>query len=99
MNGMKGKISLKTPFSNYESNEATILYSNNNDNLIMRGTVNIGNNKSQLNVNIVTSNGINAEICIKTPFTKDFEILRFQLCFSSYFFVVQHQSCLCTEIT
>ena len=75
MNGMKGKISLKTPFSNYESNEATILYSNNNDNLIMRGTVNIGNHKSQLNVNIVTSNGINAEICIKTPFTKDFEIL------------------------
>jgi hypothetical protein len=137
MNGMKGKISLKTPFSNYESNEATILYSNNNDNLIMRGTVNIGNHQSQLNVNIVTSNGINAEICIKTPFTKDFEILLhgndnihlfkyelsvsygdekvrkwsfqtnfafhsihgFQLCFSSYFFVVQHQSCLCTEIT
>jgi hypothetical protein len=75
MNGMKGKISLKTPFSNYESNEATMLYSNNNDNLIMRGTVNIGNHQSQLNVNIVTSNGINAEICIKTPFTKDFEIL------------------------
>ena len=72
---MKGKISLKTPFSNYESNEATILYSNNHNNLIMRGTVNIGNHKSQLNVNIVTSNGINAEICIKTPFTKDFEIL------------------------
>jgi hypothetical protein len=34
----------------------------------MRGTVNIGNHQSQLNVNIVTSNGINAEICIKTPF-------------------------------
>jgi hypothetical protein len=41
----------------------------------MRATVNIGNHQSQLNVNIVTSNGINAEICIKTPFTKDFEIL------------------------